>query len=106
MANTWCLRATERARSMCTPFPSRRALDAVRPRRDPGLQIIALEFTGDGSLYYGTVEHRDDLYVATLDPQTGKLGTPDLVRGVYQETAPDWSPDGRYLRLCGATRPE
>ncbi|MEX0734989.1 MAG: hypothetical protein WD944_05430 [Steroidobacteraceae bacterium] len=52
----------------------------------------------DGSYYYRTDAWENDVYLATRDPATDKLGPPTrLAGGVGHRTSPQWSHDGRYL---------
>ncbi len=60
-----------------------------------------LGFTQNGSFYYaiGSAPSKD-VYVATLDPTTGKvLGTPKKISQRFEgrNKSPDWSRDGKYL---------
>jgi len=57
-------------------------------------------FTKKGSFYYGISRNIDDIYVATLDPKTGKiLGPPKKEIGLHEGSnfACSYSPDGKYL---------
>jgi Tol biopolymer transport system component len=59
-----------------------------------------MHFTRSGSFFYGVNTGTFDVYVATLDPATWKLAAaPKKVVGhfVGVNSAPDWSPDGKYL---------
>lgn len=61
---------------------------------------LPLGLARDGSYYYGLQTGMQDVYVATLDPATGQILKPPISvsqRFVGSNTAPDWSPDGRYL---------
>ncbi len=63
-------------------------------------RIFPMGFTRKGSYYYGVMTGMTDVYVATLDPATGKLLDPPRVaaeRFVGANTSPDWSRDGKYL---------
>lgn len=63
-------------------------------------EIIPLGITGEGSLYYGLESGIVDVYVATIDPEAGRLLTsPEKVTQRFEGTndCPDWSPDGKYL---------
>jgi Tol biopolymer transport system component len=56
--------------------------------------------TRDGALFYGIVRADEDVYVADLDPETGKVvGDARKVIEDHEGTnyAPDYSPDGKYL---------
>jgi Tol biopolymer transport system component len=69
-------------------------------RRDLG-KIRPLGFTRGGSFYYSLgSENVQDIYTATLDPETSKLiGAPELAKTRFtgKNSGLDWSPDGRYL---------
>jgi len=63
-------------------------------------RISPLGFTREGSYYYGLGVGMEDIYVAELDPATGKvLGSPERIteRFLGANSAPAWSPDGRQL---------
>ena len=63
-------------------------------------RIVPMGFTRNGSFYYGVARGTSDVYVATLDPATGKLLAPPKKisqRFVGGNKGPDWSPDGQYL---------
>jgi hypothetical protein len=52
----------------------------------------------NGDYYYGSALSISDLYVAEVDPQTGKLiAQPKQITDRYTSTSPAWSPDGEYL---------
>ena len=68
-----------------------------RVATDIGTHVTALGFGGSG-YYYAAMSWVNDLYLAALDPETGKLEAPRrLIGDVGLMTQPDWSPDGRYL---------
>ncbi len=57
-------------------------------------------FARDGSFYYSLSKNMEDVYVAELDPVTGKLGSPPAPvpqRFVGRNFDPAWSSDGQYL---------
>lgn len=59
-----------------------------------------MHFTRAGAFYYGVNTGTYDIYVATIDPSTWRLtAVPKKVPGHYMgvNSAPDWSPDGKYL---------
>jgi len=60
-----------------------------------------LGFTRDGALYYGSNTSQSDVYVAELDPETGKISSkPERVneRFIGSSQGPlAWSPDGQFL---------
>ena len=63
--------------------------------------IEPLRFTTDGNYYYNLPTGRSlDVYVAALDPATGRpLGAPAMVSDRLRggNTLPEWSPDGQHL---------
>jgi Tol biopolymer transport system component len=74
-----------------------------RPRlvkADIGQFERMIGLTHDGSLYYAVDAGMRDVYVAALDPETGRVeGTPKPLssRHVGANMWPSWSPDGKYL---------
>ena len=55
-------------------------------------------FTRDGSYYYARFVWANDVYLTTIDPETGNVRRPDeLISHVGFNTAAEWSRDGRYL---------
>jgi Tol biopolymer transport system component len=63
-------------------------------------RVSPIGFTQDGSFYYGVNMETRDVYVASIDPETGAvLAAPTAVSPDYlgTHTSADWSPDGRYL---------
>jgi Tol biopolymer transport system component len=71
-------------------------------------RIRSLGFAQDGSFYYGVDLRALDVYVASLDLQTGEvLAAPTAVSGHYfgHDRVCDWSPDGRYLLYYSANLP-
>lgn len=57
-------------------------------------------FTRDGSFYYDIMTPTNDVYVATLDFEAGKVLIPPKKMSLRFEGwnyAPFWSPDGKYL---------
>jgi len=72
--------------------------ELVKP--DIGRLDRLMGFTRQGSLYYAVEGGIQDVYVAELDPATGKvLAPPERVanRFVGTHLGPSWSPDGQYL---------
>lgn len=68
-------------------------------KKDVG-RIGAMGFARNGSFYYSVNASAVDVYLAELDPQTGKIMVPPArVTRRFEGTnfAPDWSPDGKYL---------
>ncbi|MCG2816477.1 MAG: hypothetical protein L6425_11155, partial [Candidatus Aminicenantes bacterium] len=79
-------------------FPQliRTALGDIRP----------LGLTQDGSLYFGQYSGWSDIFVAELDPETGKVVSPPvkaIKKYERSNSAPDWSFDGEYL-ACLSSR--
>src|SRR5262249_33859058 len=73
-------------------------------RRDIG-QVWPMGFTHNGSFYYGVGTALTDIYLATLDPETGKLASPPKLasnRYTGNNEQPFWSPDGQYLTYKSA----
>jgi len=77
-----------------------------RPQGEPQLvkadvgDISPLGFTGKGAFYYAFQSGLQDVYIATLDPATGKIlasPSPATRRFVGRNSSPAWSPDGQYL---------
>jgi Tol biopolymer transport system component len=74
-----------------------------RPRlvkADIGQFDRTIALTHDGSLYYAVNAGMRDVYIADLDPETGRVeGTPKPLssRHVGANMWPSWSPDGKYL---------
>jgi Tol biopolymer transport system component len=65
-------------------------------------------FAGDGSFFYGVRMHMTDVYVATLDLETGQLlGRPTRISESHlgSNGGPEWSPDGRYVAYFSERRP-
>jgi Tol biopolymer transport system component len=61
-------------------------------------------FTRNGSLFYGLQIGNSDVYVATLDVASARLGEPKSVTEQFSggNMSPDWSPDGRFLAYVSA----
>jgi Tol biopolymer transport system component len=69
----------------------------VRPGID---RMLPMGLTRQGALYYGVVRATEDVYIADLDPKTGKVtGSPRRAIERYQggNFSPSYSPDGKYL---------
>ena len=72
--------------------------EAERIQQDIGWISSSLGVTRDGVVYYKIIDWVNDVYVASLDPETGKLGSPDkIVSHVGPATSVEWSPDGEAL---------
>jgi len=62
-------------------------------------------FTSDGRCFFGISLDSRKVYIASLDPVTGRvLAQPTPVSGdrLARESQPRWSPDGRYLAYVSA----
>jgi Tol biopolymer transport system component len=74
--------------------------------RDNVGNILPLGMTRDGKLYYGIATGSSDVFIAPIDPATGKvMGQPEKAVRKYEtfNSAPDWSPDGQFL-ACRSSR--
>lgn len=63
-------------------------------------RVLPLGFTRDGAFFYGVNLAASDVYVASIDPETGELLAPPATVNPTRlawDYRPDWSPDGRYL---------
>jgi Tol biopolymer transport system component len=70
--------------------------------------VEALGFTPDGSFYYGITQQRSDVYIAELDPETGKILSPPtkhITRFEGNNKEPDYSPDGEHLAYITVQHP-
>ena len=82
------------------------AHELVKP--DLGEDLAAMGFTRNGSYYYGVHTEMSDVYIAELDPATGKLISAPIAatqRFVGSNSKPDWSPDGRELLFLSKRGP-
>ena len=77
-----------------------------RPSGPPGLvkhdlwRAQPMGFNGDGAFYYVVWMNMSDVFLATVDPETGQLlDSPTRVSSRYQGSngGPEWSPDGSQL---------
>jgi len=83
-----------------------------KPQGEPELvkpqmgEFSPLGLTRNGSLYYAVSSGGRDVHIATLDPETGKL-LASPVKAIQRfegyNSAPEWSPDGRYL-VCRSSQ--
>ena len=63
--------------------------------------VKPIGFTQSGSYYYRNEQRLNNVFVATLDLETGKVLSPPMpVRQTGATTCHDWSPDGQYLAYC------
>jgi Tol biopolymer transport system component len=63
-------------------------------------EITPMGFTQGGSFFYAQAHRMLDVYVARMDPQTGKIPAPPekAIRHFEGRNSwPDYSPDGKYL---------
>ena len=63
-------------------------------------RILPLALTREGALYYGVVRATEDVFVAGLDPATGKItGPPRKAIEAFEggNFSPSYSPDGKCL---------
>ncbi len=72
----------------------------VRITRDPG-EVTSLGFTADGQLFVRKALAGPDVYVATIDPTTGRMESPPQLlltpRPTVRRGPPVWSPDGTRI---------
>lgn len=81
------------------PVTNGRAAGAPRMIQPIG-NLVPLGFSGSGSLYYGLGNGSVDVYLAALDPVTGRIvgePRPAALRILGANSRPDWSFDGRFL---------
>jgi Tol biopolymer transport system component len=91
----WAVRVSE-GKAQGAPELVRANLGNLRP----------LGLSRDGKLYYGISTGFSDVFIAPIDPATGKvLGPPVKAVRKYEtfNASPDWSPDGQFL-ACHSTR--
>jgi Tol biopolymer transport system component len=68
--------------------------------------IQPIGITRGGELYYGVSSGSSDVFIASVDPATGKVLAPPVKAVRKYETfnsSPDWSPDGQFL-VCRSSR--
>jgi len=83
------------------------ALGAPRIAKADMAGAVPLGFTRAGTLIYSVRGMDQDVYIAEIDPPTGRLVTPPSApaqRFVGANLHPDWSPDGRYLSYLSRRR--
>jgi len=82
------------------------AVEDGKPKGAPELvkqdigNIVPMGFTQTGALYYGLRTGMPDVYIATLDPATGRVVTPPTPvnpRLLGRASSPAWSPDGQFI---------
>ncbi|MHC4753186.1 MAG: M56 family metallopeptidase, partial [Planctomycetota bacterium] len=81
--------------------------ELVKPIKGP-FPPLGLGFTRDGSFYYGHRPNRTNVYIAEIDPVTGKIVVPPheaINRFVESNGTPDYSPDGKYLAYVSRRPP-
>ncbi|MFC1714048.1 sigma-70 family RNA polymerase sigma factor [Candidatus Poribacteria bacterium] len=67
-------------------------------KNEVGNMVSTLGFTEKGSLFYMTISWWSDIYVTSVDMETGKLlSTPELLPSQGFNTMPAWSPNGESL---------
>jgi Tol biopolymer transport system component len=84
--------------------------DPVLVRPDMwGAEAGGLGFTEGGTFYYRVQSWRNEVYTATMDPETGALITPPVaVSGRHSGAvynSPQWSPDGQSLAFVEDPNP-
>ena len=68
-------------------------------KKDMG-SIWPMGMTRQGDFYYSVLTYEFDVYVFSLDPESGKILSPPkkaTQRFEGSNRSPDWSPDGKYL---------
>jgi Tol biopolymer transport system component len=66
-----------------------------------------LGITRAGALYYGVTTNLSDVYLMSIDPESGAIASPPrraIEQVVGGHTAPDWSADGRLLSYLSRGR--
>ena len=75
-------------------------------KQDIGI-IVPMGFTQTGAFYYGLNTGVQDVYIATLDPATGRVVTPPTPvnpRLMGRGTSPAWSLDGQFIAYLSNRR--
>lgn len=88
------------------PVSDGKAKGAPELVRDNVGNILPLGMTRNGKLYYGIATGSSDVFVAPIDPATGKVtGQPEKAVRKYEtfNSALDWSPDSQFL-ACRSSR--
>jgi Periplasmic component of the Tol biopolymer transport system len=62
-------------------------------------RMAPMAFTRKSALFYSLAIGDSGIYIATMDPATGKIGEPKGITERFSgfNMSPDWSPDGRFL---------
>lgn len=70
--------------------------------------MIPMGFTRAGTFYYGYAPRARDVYIAKLDPETGKIaGRPEKLASRFEglNSSSAYSPDGKYLAYVSGRSP-
>lgn len=76
-------------------------------KKDTG-RLWPMGFTNESSFFYGVDTSMEDVYIAMLDLEKGKLTAPPAKasqRFMGSNNYPDWSPDGKYLAFVSIRLP-
>ncbi len=82
-----------------------------KPQGEPELikkdigSILPMGITREGDFYYGVLTMEANVYVFSLDPESGRILSPPkkaTQRFEGSNRSPDWSPDGKYLAYISA----
>lgn len=82
--------------------------EPVLVRRDSEFSVTPMGFARDATFYYSTQPAPIDIYVATLDPRTGRAtgaATRFADGFVGANRSPAWSKDGRQIAYLSQRRP-